>query len=117
MSCGVQKNVSNDEFEYYDPNKPVCDNQSDFNHAFRKALKHNNKENLKKARPWMYVYMVLWLIFLVWALMLAIQVPAGPERVEHLVFALVFGPAYVLAYYLGSLGGLSQSGNMQFARY
>lgn len=82
----------------------VCNNQDAFNQAFRSALKYNNKENMKKARPWMYVYLVLWLLFFVWGVMLAIQVPSGPERVEHLVFAIVFGPVYVLAYYIGALG-------------
>ena len=89
--------------EYYDPNKPVCENQDDFNRAFRKAIKYNNKENMKKARPWIYVYLVLWLIFMVWGILLAMKIAPGPERVEHLLFALVFGPAYVLAYYLGAL--------------
>jgi len=114
----MPKNES--EYEFYDPNKPVCDNQSDFNQALRKAIKYNNKEDMKKARPWLYVYLVLYMIFVVWALLLAMKVPPGPERVEHLVFALVFGPAYVLAYYLGALGGggggvmSSPSGSMQF---
>jgi len=87
--------------EGYDPNSNVCTNQDDFNEAFRKALKYNDKENMKKAKPWVYVYVVLWVIFFIWAIMLAMQVPPGPERIEHLIFAIVFSPAYVLAYYLG----------------
>lgn len=103
-SCGLPADT---EYEYYDPNKPVCDNQDDFNHAFRKAIKNNNQENMEKARPWLYVYMVLWMIFLIWALLLAMKVPAGQERVLHVFFALVASPAYVLAYYLGALGGMT----------
>lgn len=105
------------EKEYYDPNKPVCNNQDDFNQAFRKAIKYDNKETMKKAKPWAFVYMVLWFIFIVWALLLAMKVPAGPERIEHLVFAMVFGPAYVLAHYLGSMGNKSASSEMSFGRY
>jgi hypothetical protein len=101
--------------ENYDPNSNVCVNQSDFNVAFRKAIKHNNKENMKKAKPWVYVYLVLWLIFFIWAIMLAMQVPAGPQRTMHIVFAVVAAPAYVLAHYLGALGGSKQSlGAMNF---
>lgn len=82
----------------------VCKNQDDFNVAFRKALKQNNKDAEKKAKPWMYVYAIVWLIFFVWALLLAMQVAPGPARIVHLVFAMIFSPVYVLAYYLGALG-------------
>ena len=99
--------------EFYDPNKPVCDNQDDFNMAFRKAVKYNNKENIKKSKPWMYVYLVLWLIFFLWAIILALQVPEGSDRVKHLVFAIVFSPVYVLSYYLNALMG-SKSVVMSF---
>ena len=87
--------------ENYDPNKPVCDNQDDFNMALRKALKYNEKQDMKKAKPWVAVYLVLWLIFFIWAIILAMKVAPGPERVEHLIFAMVFSPVYVLAHYLG----------------
>jgi hypothetical protein len=82
----------------------VCNTQDDFNIAFDKALKQNNKDAMKKARPWVYVYMTLWMIFFIWALVLAMQVAPGPNRLVHLVFAMVFSPVYVLAYYFGALG-------------
>lgn len=78
----------------------VCDNQADFNKAFREAVKNDMKKN----KPWIYVSTVLLLIFLIWAVLLAMQVPKGSERVEHLLFAMLFSPVYVLAYYLGILG-------------
>lgn len=103
MSCGRYPDMNMEE--NYDPSKPVCDNQSDFNIAVRKALKYNMKEDMKKAKPWIYVYMVLWAIFFVWAVIIAMKVaPAGAERTEHLVFAMVFSPIYVIAYYLGMMG-------------
>jgi len=102
------------EEEHYDPSKPVCDNQADFDIAFRKAITYNNKQSEKKAKPWMYVYLVLWLIFIVWALLLAMQVAPGHERIEHLVFAIVFSPVYVLAYYVGAL---SSNKGMGFSRH
>jgi hypothetical protein len=94
---GNKKNVQ----ERYDPSKPVCDNQDDFNIAFRKAIKDAEEVNLKEGKPWIVMFSIFWLIFLVWGIMLAMKVPQGPERVEHLVFAMAFGPVYVIANYLG----------------
>jgi hypothetical protein len=86
--------------ENYDPSKPVCDNQSDFNEAVNRAMKANDKRAMKKARPWLLSYSILWLLFLVWALILAMRIPPGPERIEHILFALLFSPMYVISYYL-----------------
>lgn len=91
--------------ENYDPNKPVCDNQDDFNQAFRKALKYNTKQNMKKAQPWIWIYMGLYLVFIIWALILAMRVPVGPARTMHVLFAFVGGPVYVLSYYLAMIKG------------
>jgi hypothetical protein len=85
----------------------VCNTQDDFNVAFNKAIKQNNKDAMKKAGPWVYVYIVLYLVFFVWALLLAMQNPAGPSRIVHLVFAMVFSPIYVISYYLGAMGDMS----------
>ncbi len=100
------------------PDTSVCANQEVFNDAVYHAVRHNRREEMKKARPWMYVYTVLWMVFFIWAIVLAMQVaPAGHERVEHLVFAMVFSPVYVLAYYVGAIGnntakaGFSMCGN------
>ncbi len=87
----------------YDPSKPVCDNQDDFNMAIRKAIRHNNKENIEKAKPWLYTYSVIWMIFLIWSVVLVMKMAPNSDRVIHLVFAIVFSPAYVLSYYLGAL--------------
>ncbi len=81
----------------------VCDNQDDFNKAFRKAIKYNNKQNWKDGKPWAYVYLGLWLVFFIWAILLAMQVQDPRGRVIHLVFAIVASPVYVLAFYLGAL--------------
>lgn len=79
----------------------VCDNQDDFNKAFRNAIKYNQDQNWKKAKPGVYVYMALWLVFFIWAIILAMQVSDPRGRTIHLVFAIIFSPVYVLAHYLG----------------
>lgn len=89
--------------ENYDPNQPVCNNQADFNQALQAGLKYNYQEAVKKSEPWIWVYLVLYLIFFVWAIMLSLQVPSGSNRTLHVVLAAVFGPIYVLSYYLGML--------------
>ena len=95
----------------------VCQNQDTFNVALRKAIKENEKENMKKAKPWIYVYIVLWAIFLVWGVMLAMQISDQSERIEHIVFAIVFGPVYVLSYYLGLSGNKPKMGMTCGSRY
>jgi hypothetical protein len=78
----------------------VCANQDAFNQAFQQAVKYNDK----KDRPKMWirlVYLGLYIVFIVWALLLASKVQNVDERKEHFLFALLFGPVYVLAYYLG----------------
>lgn len=106
MSCGKKYTPDIDEMavENYDPNGPVCNNQADFNMAFRKALVANNKQDVKNMGGWLYVYVTLWFIFLFWAIVIAMRVSAGRERTLHLVFAIVASPAYVLAHYVGLLG-------------
>lgn len=88
----------------------VCANQDNFNVAMDKAIKQNNKDAMKKAEPWVYVYAILWLIFLIWGILLAMQVQDQSTRVVHLVLAIVAGPAYVLGYYINQLRNGSGSG-------
>jgi hypothetical protein len=89
--------------EGYDPNQSVCDNQADFNQALQAGIKYNKQQAVKQAGVWMWVYLIAYFIFFVWAIILALQVAPGAERTEHVVFAVVFGPIYVLSYYLGLL--------------
>lgn len=96
--------------EFYDPNQPVCNNQDDFNIAIRKAVKYDLQQTEKKAKPFMYVSAALMFIFIVWAMLLAMQIPRGPERISHLVFAIVFSPVYVIGYYLGMMGSGAKMG-------
>jgi hypothetical protein len=83
----------------------VCDNQADFNVAFRKALEANAKHQVKKLGNWIYLYVAIWAIFFVWAIILAMKMGQGPMRVLHLVLAILFSPVYVVSYYLCMLGG------------
>lgn len=90
------------------PVQNVCGSQDTFNRAVYCALKYNAKQKVKDLGNTVYVYLVLYFLFLVWALMLALNVPSGPSRVLHVLFALLFGPIYVLAYYLGMMPGSQQ---------
>jgi len=47
------------------------------------------------------VYGLLHLIFLFWGIMLALKQPVD-QQIVHITLAMVFSPAYVLAYYLNT---------------
>ena len=49
------------------------------------------------------IYLAIHLLLLFWAVALALQVPAGPERTEHVLFSIIFAPLYILSHYLGKL--------------
>ena len=102
MSCGALPE-SNMIEEEYDPQSNVCSNQDDFNHALKSALRHIEKENIKNENSYMFLYLVPWMIFFVWALILALKVPAGPMKTIHVLFAILFSPLYVIATLFGAL--------------
>ena len=79
----------------------VCSDQDTFNNAVYTALKDLDKEEMDKHKSWRNVHVIIWMVFFLWAVFLAMKVNNGPEKIEHLLFAMVFSPIYVLAYYLG----------------
>jgi len=90
--------------ENYDPDQPVCQNQDDFNKALREAIKYNFEQN-NKLTVNTTIFLMIYLVFFVWAIMLALCVQKGPYRTMHLAIAMVFSPFYVVAHYLGKHGG------------
>ena len=79
----------------------LCDNQDNFNDDFYKALKDSRKKDNKKMSLGVGIYMLIHLIFLFWGIMLALKQPKD-QQIVHLTLAMVFSPAYVLAYYLNA---------------
>jgi len=77
----------------------ICNDQDSFNNAFDKALKHEKHKMNKDNKTAMIIGSILMLIFIVWALLLAMKTPSE-HRVIHLVLAMIFSPAYILAHYL-----------------
>ena len=78
----------------------VCNDQDEFNNAFYKALKYTNKKNNKGMANALAVYSIIHLIFSVWGVTLAFRSQPPENRIVHITLALMFAPAYVLAYYL-----------------
>jgi hypothetical protein len=80
---------------------PVC-----FGKALKSGLKYvrdeERKEYRKKMGPWLMVSAVVYMIIIVWAILLAAKAPAA-NRAVHMTFAILFAPAYVLAFYLGDM--------------
>ena len=65
------------------------------------TIQSSIKFDKQQTRVW--VYIILYFIFLVWAVILALKVSSGSERTKHLLFAVVFSPIYVLLYYIGMI--------------
>lgn len=81
----------------------VCKNQQTFDKAFQNAL-----DNYYYNEPQMPVgitimYFLLFILFLVWALYLAMKVQISSERIIHIIFAILLSPLYVISYYLNNL--------------
>lgn len=78
----------------------VCASQDSFNDAFYHALKYSrNKDSRTVAGP-LAAYLVVHTLFLIWGIVLAFKSQPPQNRVVHITLAIVFAPAYVLAYYL-----------------
>lgn len=79
----------------------VCDDQKTFNRAVKKALNHLDDDDQNQTSH--LILALITLTFYVWALLLALKVEDKQHRVLHVLFALVFGPLYVLAHYVGMM--------------
>ena len=76
----------------------VCNDQKTFNKAVKKAINHLDESDSKNQAANL-VMVLITLTFYIWALLLALKVQDKQHRLLHVLFALVFGPIYVLAYY------------------
>lgn len=80
----------------------VCDDQKTFNRAVRKAINHLDDDQNQTSTSKLILTLIT-LTFYVWALLLALKVEDKQHRVLHALFALLFGPLYVLAHYVGMM--------------
>ena len=77
----------------------ICQDQTSFNNALSIGL-DTYRDEQKMTSGTMYVYLLLVLVFFIWALMLAMRLKHGNERILHLVVAMIASPLYVISYYL-----------------
>jgi hypothetical protein len=58
-------------------------------------------DNYKKLTPHLVAYLIV-VALIVFAVYLArSSLPGGPERITHIVFAVVAAPTYIFAHYFG----------------
>ena len=76
----------------------VCQNQDSFNKSFEKAVKYVEKQNQPKKWVQIVIFLIL-LVFIVWALILAMKVSPSHRKL-HLILALLFSPIYIISHYL-----------------
>jgi hypothetical protein len=78
----------------------VCKDQQTFNESLYQAVEYSRKTSEKKMTGGVGTYLVIHTLFLVWGIVLAFKSQPANNRVMHITMAMVFSPAYVLAYYL-----------------
>lgn len=78
----------------------LCNDQNTFNVAFSDAIKDYDKKQEQTLSGPLAIYMVIHMIFLIWGILLAFKSTPSDHRVIHITLAIVFGPAYVLSYYI-----------------
>jgi hypothetical protein len=83
----------------------VCNDQQTFNKAVRNAIQHidDDDDNKQQNQTAKVIVSVIMLVFYLWALLLAMRVSDPQHRVLHIILALLTGPLYVLAFYLGMM--------------
>jgi hypothetical protein len=81
----------------------ITKNQDNFNDAVYKAIEYSMDKRYDKIdNTALGVYLVAHLIFLIWAIILVSRLPKGPDRLLHLILAVLFSPLYVLGYYISN---------------
>ena len=81
----------------------LLNNENAFNNEFSNSLKNYRKKRKSMSEQLLMCYTLVHLIFLVWGVMLAFRSVPRQNRVMHLTLAIVFGPAYVLGYYINEI--------------
>lgn len=82
-----------------------CTNQNQFNDAFKTALDNYKSDEMKKYdsqyfRTTCFIFSLTYLIFMIWAVILALKISKPDQRILHVTLALISGPAYVFGYYI-----------------
>ena len=79
----------------------VCQDQQTFNKAFKQAIDDYGKDECTttQCKVTMTVFVIIMLLFYIWAVILAMRVRDPEHRLLHIIFALGTGPIYVLSYY------------------
>lgn len=83
----------------------LCKDQETFNKAldsYREEKNNEIKEEIKKNRGTIMTLVIIMLIFLVWAVMLALKVKDPEHRTLHVFLALLTSPLYILSYLLSN---------------
>tara|TARA_B100000900_G_scaffold346124_1_gene310799 strand:- start:163 stop:474 length:312 start_codon:yes stop_codon:yes gene_type:complete len=95
-------------------NSNVCEDQSTFNTAYAKAVNNYGDYMNKKMTPGqriLYTMLAfLQLMFIIWAVILAMKMP-GPNRPVNVTLAILTGPIYIIAYYISMAGNGNGNGS------
>lgn len=77
----------------------VCNDQTTFNKAVKIAA-DDYLGTTKTSNTFMVVSIIIYLILLIWAVMIAMQVSSREDRTLHIFFAIMAPPAYIISHFL-----------------
>lgn len=78
----------------------VCSDQKKFSNALNHASKYIEKEQEPNHLS-RIICISMYVIFVIWSLVLALKVQKN-NQIKHIALAVIFPPAYIIAYYLGN---------------
>lgn len=81
----------------------ICNDQENLDRALTKALNDYTGKTMEINNGWVVLYLILFFVFLFWAVTLAFKLKKSSERVIHLIFAIMTSPLYIICYYLNIL--------------
>lgn len=57
-------------------------------------------DNKRSSHLYNFLMAMIYMIFLFWAIILAMKVQNNENKILHMIFALLASPVYILSYYL-----------------
>lgn len=57
-------------------------------------------DDKKSCHLYNFLMAIIYMIFLFWAIILAMKVQNNENKIIHMIFALIASPIYILSYYL-----------------
>jgi hypothetical protein len=64
--------------------------------------KENYEEDRRHRNSYSLQYLFIWILFAIWAFVLAMTLDPGPQKIQNIFLAILCPPIYIIAHYLGT---------------